>query len=430
MAHVIVLGAGAMGLAAAHHLLKAGHTVELFEADRVAGGMAAHFDFGGLSIERFYHFVCKADAPTFALLEELGLAQAMRWRPTKMGYFYDGKLYRWGDPLALLAFPKLDPLSKLRYAWQMFMATKRTDWRDLDGISAAEWLRRGSGERAWKVLWEKLFTLKFFELSEQVSTAWLWTRIKRVGTSRRSLMQEELGYIDGGSETLVKALVASIERQGGRLHLGTPVREVTLEGGAVTGIVTAGGERVAAGHVISTVPMPLIPKLIPALPEALKARYAALRNIGAVCVIHKLRRAVTGNFWLNTNDARIEVPGLVEFSNLRPFADGTHIVYVPYYMPQTHPKFARDDDFFVRESFGYLKLVNPQLTDADRLDSAVGRLQYAQPLCPPGFAAMLPDIVTPIRGLQIADTSSYYPEDRGIAESARVAQEMAARVGA
>ena len=190
------------------------------------------------------------------------------------------------------------------------------------------------------------------------------------------------------------------------------------------------GERVAADHVLSTIPMPLIPKLIPTLPEALRARYAALRNIGAVCVIHKLRRPVTGNFWLNTNDARIEVPGLVEFSNLRPFADGTHIVYVPYYMPQTQPKFARDDDFFVRESFGYLQLVNPQLTDADRLDSAVGRLQYAQPLCPPGFAAMLPDIVTPIRGLQIADTSSYYPEDRGIAESARVAQEMAARVGA
>lgn len=429
MAHVIVLGAGAMGLAAAHHLLKAGHTVDVYEADSVAGGMAAHFDFGGLSIERFYHFVCKADAPTFALLEELGIGDAMRWRDTKMGYFHDGTLYRWGDPLALLAFPKLDPVSKLRYAWQMFMATKRSDWRDLDGISAAEWLRRGSGERAWQVLWEKLFTLKFFELSEQVSAAWLWTRIKRVGTSRRSLMQEQLGYIDGGSETLVQALVASIERQGGRLHLGTPVREVTLEGGAVSGVLTASGECVAAEHVISTVPMPLIPKLIPTLPEALKARYAALRNIGAVCVIHKLRRPVTGNFWLNTNDARIEVPGLVEFSNLRPFADGTHIVYVPYYMPQTHPKFARDDDFFVRESFGYLQLVNPQLTDADRLDSAVGRLQYAQPLCPPGFAAMLPDIVTPIRGLQIADTSSYYPEDRGIAESARVAKEMAARVG-
>ena len=89
MAKVIVLGAGAMGLAAAHHLLKAGHTVDVYEADTVAGGMAAHFDFGGLSIERFYHFVCKADAPTFALLDELGIAEALdvrERRTTPVGY--------------------------------------------------------------------------------------------------------------------------------------------------------------------------------------------------------------------------------------------------------------------------------------------------------------------------------------------------------
>ncbi|MCC6915526.1 MAG: FAD-dependent oxidoreductase, partial [Rhodospirillaceae bacterium] len=70
MAKVAVIGAGAMGLAAAYHLAKAGHSVEVFEADKVAGGMAAHFDLGGLSIERFYHFICKADQPTFDLLDE------------------------------------------------------------------------------------------------------------------------------------------------------------------------------------------------------------------------------------------------------------------------------------------------------------------------------------------------------------------------
>jgi protoporphyrinogen oxidase len=96
-----------MGLAAAHHALQAGHEVTVFEADRVAGGMAAHFDFDGLSIERFYHFVCKADRPTFELMEELGLADRMIWRKTSMGYFIDGKHHRWGDPLALLAFPRL-----------------------------------------------------------------------------------------------------------------------------------------------------------------------------------------------------------------------------------------------------------------------------------------------------------------------------------
>ena len=36
---------------------------------------------------------------------------------------------------------------------------------------------------------------------------------------------------------------------------------------------------------------------------------------------------------------------------------------------------------------------------------------------------------TPIACLQIADTCTYYPEDRGIAESLRLGQEMARAAG-
>ena len=95
MATVAVVGAGVMGLAAAYHALKDGHHVTVFEADSVAGGMAAHFDFDGLSIERFYHFVCKADRPTFDLMAELGIGDKMVWRDTSMGYFIDGEHYPW-----------------------------------------------------------------------------------------------------------------------------------------------------------------------------------------------------------------------------------------------------------------------------------------------------------------------------------------------
>ena len=38
---------------------------------------------------------------------------------------------------------------------------------------------------------------------------------------------------------------------------------------------------------------------------------------------------------------------------------------------------------------------------------------------------MIPSVKTPIKGLQIADTCFYYPEDRGIAESVRLGKEMA-----
>ena len=83
--------------------------------------------------------------------------------------------------------------------------------------------------------------LKFYQYADNVSAAWIATRIKRDRHApARSLFQEELGYIEGGSETLVKALVDAIERQGGRIHLRTPAERVTTENGRVTGVVAGG----------------------------------------------------------------------------------------------------------------------------------------------------------------------------------------------
>ena len=426
MATVGIVGAGAMGLAAAYHALKAGHRVTVYEADTVPGGMAAHTDLDGLSIERFYHFVCKADAATFALMRELGIGDRMRWRDTSMGYFVDGKMYRWGDPLALLTFPKLSPMAKLRYGLQMFLSTRRSDWRPLENLAAKDWIERGAGREAYDVLWRRLFDLKFFEYADTVSAAWIWTRIKRIGTSRRSLMQEQLGYIDGGSETLVRAVVEAIEARGGEIRLGTPVREVVVADGRVTGIRTDAGVD-AVDAAISTMPTPYVSKLVPALPDDWKARYDGIVNIGVVCVLLRLAKSVSPHFWVNINDPAVEIPGVIEFSRLRPVEDT--VIYVPFYMPQSHPKFGRDDAAFVAESMAAVRRLNPGIGESDLKASLVGRLRHAQPVCEAGFAARVPPIRTPIAGLQVADTAFYYPEDRGISESVRYGAMMAAGVG-
>jgi len=220
--------------------------------------------------------------------------------------------------------------------------------------------------------------------------------------------------------------VRSIESRGGRIHLSTPAEKVDTENGKLRG-VTAGGRFFSADAVISTIPTPLVSRLVPDLDEASKAAYDAIRNIGVICVVHKLKRPVSPHFWINIMDPGIGIPGLIEFSNLRPI-DGT-IVYTPYYMPIDNPKWAMSDAALMDESFNYLKMVNPELTDADRIDSSLGRLRYAQPLCEPGFAAKIPLVRTPIEGLFVADTSFYYPEDRGISEGTRLAREMAMAIG-
>jgi len=425
MARVVVIGAGAMGLAAAYYALKRGHRVTVLEAAPEAGGMAAHFDLGGLSIERFYHFVCKADRPTFELLGELGLGDRMHWVATSMGYYIDGALEPWGDPLSLLKFPKLSLIEKLRYGAMIFLSVRRRDAGALERVSAKDWITRWCGARAYQRLWAPLFKLKFYEYADNISAAWIWTRIKRLGTSRRSMFQEELGYIEGGSETLIHALVDAIRKWGGEVRLATPASRVAVEAGRVAGVV-AGAETLPAEAVISTVPTPLVERLAPDLPAADLARYRAIVNIGVVCVVFRLKRSVSPHVWINISDERLEIPGLVEFSNLRPAGDT--VVYIPYYMPVTHPKFARSDEFFRAEAFGYLRLINPSLGEGDLIACHVGRLRHAQPVCPPGFAAMLPPVETAIAGLQIADTCFYYPEDRGIAESVRLGKAMAERI--
>lgn len=420
---VVVIGAGAMGLAAAYHAARAGANVELIEAAPLIGGMAAHLDLDGISIERFYHFVCKADRPTFELMSDLGIGDQMRWRTTTMGFFIGGRLHKWGDPFALLRFPEVGLVARLRYGFLAFVSTRRERWDVLERQSAREWIIRWAGREAYEKLWRPLFELKFFDYADNISAAWIWTRVKRLGRSRRSLFEEELGYIEGGSQTLVDQLELRIGELGGRIRTGSPVDEVLVSEGKVTG-VRLGDELIQADRVISTVPTPLVAKMVPALPDLLKQRYSAIENIGVVCLLFRLKRSVTPNFWVNIAQDGFEIPGIVEFSNLRAVGDTT--VFVPYYMPVTHPKFAWDDARLIEEAFGYLRRINPALQAGDIVATRVGRLRHAQPICPPGFAAMLPPIQTPIDGLQIADTCFYYPEDRGISESVRLGREMAA----
>jgi protoporphyrinogen oxidase len=428
MAHVVVLGAGAMGLAAAWQALTRGHQVTLLEAAPEAGGMAAHFDLAGLSIERFYHFVCKADAPTFALMQELGIGDKMRWRPTSMGYFFAGKLHPWGDPVSLLRFPHLTPLEKLRYGLLMFVSAKRNSWDALEHVSAKEWIERWCGQSVYRKLWAPLFNLKFYEYADNISASWIWTRIRRVGRSRRSLMQEEMGYIEGGSQTLVDALMRRIVAAGGTVRLGLRATRIEVANGRVAA-VQAGAERITCDAVICTVPTPLVSALVPDLPAKQRAAYDGILNIGVVCVVVKLKRSVTPHFWVNIVDQDIPVPGIIEFSRLRQPETGETVVYTPYYMPTGNKMWARPDAVFIAEVMATLRRINPMLTDDDLIAAHVGRLRHAQPVCPPRFLARMPPVQTAIAGLQIADTSAYYPEDRGIAESIRIGRAMADRVG-
>lgn len=418
-----VLGAGPMGLMTAMELLKAGHSVDLYERDDRIGGMSASFDFDGLEIERYYHYLCKTDFAFFQLLDELGIARSLRWVDTHMGYYYNGKLQDWGNPIALLKFDGLGLIDKLRYGLHALHARAVKDWHPYDRQLAIPWVRKWVGAKTYDVLWKSLFDLKLYEYAEQISAAWIGTRIQRMGNSRRNLMHESLGYLAGGSATLLRAMERFITARGGRIHLRSGIDRITVSDGKVAGIVVNGCQ-VPCDAVVSTAPIQYVPRLVPELPAAFATRIAAIRNIPVACVILKLAHPLSRNFWTNINAPGVGIPGIIEYSNLNPEC-GQPIVYAPFYMPKTHPKWARPDAEFVAETIGYLHMINHDFTAAWVLASHCHRYDFAQTICPPGFYAQLPPMRTPVAGLSMADTAYYYPEDRSINESVRVARTLA-----
>lgn len=423
-----IVGAGPMGLMAAMELLKQGHQVDIYERDDRIGGMSASFDFAGLKIERYYHFICKTDYPLFELLSSLGLSDRLQWTDTKMGYFYDGKLYKWGTPFALLAFPKLGPISKFRYALHVMVTKSIQDWSALDKVSATAWLRKWLGERGYDVMWRRTFYLKFFEYTDNLSASWIGTRIKRIALSRRNLLNESLGYIEGGSETLLEVMEKFILDRGGRIHLRSGIDQVVVEDGKVVGVRVASVDT-PVDAVVSTAPIQYVPALVPDLPGEFAERIRKIENIPVACVILKLKHAVSENFWMNISDADIAIPGVIEYSNLNPGTrEGEHILYAPFYMPKTHPKWAQPNAELIEEVIGYLSRINPEFKRDWVLAQHCHRYEFAQTICPPDFQAMLPPMKTPVDGFYMADTSYYYPEDRSINESIATAQRLVAEV--
>lgn len=112
-------------------------------------------------------------------------------------------------------------------------------------------------------------------------------------------MQERLGYIEGGSETLIEALAGRVQSLGGSIETSRRVESVRVGNSGtsprVAGLVVDGQER-RFDAVVSTVPLPYVPALVPELPDDEKAAIQAIRNVGVVCVLLKLKRPFTHEF--------------------------------------------------------------------------------------------------------------------------------------
>lgn len=431
--HVVVVGAGFTGLAAAFDLARRGIAVTVLEAENEAGGLAASFSLdGGARIERFYHHWFTSDQHVMQLIADLGASAEVTTRATRTAVYRANRMYRLATPLDLLRFSALSPLDRLRLGWLAVRARMVRDWQALEHISAERWLIRLAGENVYRVVWEPLLRGKFGALAPEVSAVWIWNKLKLRGGSRGKGGAEHLAYFRGGFSALVARLEDAIRAAGGRILTGTTATDLMTADGRLSGVATPRGV-VACDAALLTTPLPVVATLMTGpLGDEAQRLYGRIAHLGNVCLILELDRSLSDSYWLNVNDPSFPFVGVIEHTNFEPASSygGRRVVYLSRYLPTDDPFYRLDDDATLAHCLPYLQTMFPHFERRWIQRHHVWRAHHAQPVVRQSYSSLIPPRTSPLAGVFVASMAQIYPEDRGTNYAVREGRAAAADVAA
>ncbi len=418
MSDIGVIGGGVLGMTLAARLQAQGHQVTIIEGAATPGGLAAPQELGGFTWDRFYHVILLSDRHLRGLLEELGLGDRLTWGTTKTGFYTDGTLYSFSTSLDFLRFPPLSLLDKARLAATILHASRIRDGRPLEAVPVTEWLATWSGRNTLERIWLPLLKSKLGENYRIASASFIWAIIARMYAARRSGLKRELfGHVEGGYAVVLRRLRERLESDGVRFACGVPAARVSsaTDGGSLDGEVCvelSDGARLLFDRVVLTVPCGRAAALCPDLTDAERARLTGVTYQGIACASVLLKRPLADYYVTNITESWVPFTAVIEMTALvdRSVFGGNALVYLPRYLTQDDPFWARSDTEIREEFLTALAQMYPEFRRDDVLAFQVSRvrevlavstLQYSERALPP-LETSLPGVYL-VNSAQIAN---------------------------
>ena len=261
---VVVLGAGPAGLGAAFRLAGDGYSVAVIEREPFVGGLASSFTVGGVRVDHGSHRLHPSVAPEILATLQALLGDDLQARPRRGRIAMSGRFVPF-PPTASGLMRSLPPMLAARLLRDAVSAPLRRAQAD----SFAEVVRASMGPTLLREFYspmiEKLFGIAPDLLAGELARRRVGTpsaaayarRVLRPGPRSRGRM---FFYPRRGYGQICEALADAASVGGARIDTNATVTRLEV-GEDQTSVSLADGRRLAAGVVLSTLPLAALARL-------------------------------------------------------------------------------------------------------------------------------------------------------------------------
>ena len=430
---VDIIGAGVSGLATAYYLSKSTKNVHIrvWEKDDRPGGLASTFNFEkNFVVEKFYHHIFKGDTALISLIEDLGLSKDLYWQPASTGSYYLDQPYRLSSPVDLLKFKPIPLISRIRMGMMVVIARFIKDWKQLDDITAKEYIIKYAGKKVYEIVWEPLLKGKFGGHADTVSAAWIWSKFVDRGSSRNKQGFELLGYLSGGQGKIYQKIVDELISDGHEVNLNTSISRIEINDNKNVKSIVTNDKRYETDLVVSAAQTPDLVKILPDAAGEYIDQLNKIEFLSNVCLVLTLKKSLSKFYWTNVTDPEAPFVGIIEQTKWvdKKEYNNNNLVYISSYVPQGDKKLKMDPEDLLEYYIPYIKKLFPEFTRAEVNKFTKWTAPYTQCIVNTGYRHIIPKIQSPINNLLVCTMAQIYPNDRQVSNGVEKAIKTATLV--
>ncbi len=302
---VAIIGAGCAGLAAGIALLKRGYDVTIFEATNRVGGLAGGIDLGQNTYEYGPHIFHTTDPEIMGDVQRIAGRVLIKFEKSIkikfLGKYFDFPL---SIPDILTKLPPKTVLKALVSVAYHFLTGLFKGKHDLDNSEKV--LKRYYGQVLYELFFEDYITKVWGIAPSGMAASFAKERIPRLdildvidklkrkifGNPVQTISTE--GYVEKvtgdnyttkkGFSLIAECFAEEFIKQGGQLLLDTPITALNTKGNRITRATSGTGVEYPCDHIISTIPISILPGIISQAPPQLIATAQKLRFRGITFV--------------------------------------------------------------------------------------------------------------------------------------------------